>query len=197
MPVRTRTHRMPGISGVGLILVLVLAGPVMAGCAAGQGGGTAWQGAGAAGSDASAAPSMPGMPSMSPAGASQAAEPAAAVNASWSARPAFVATASAATQEAYRFALERGDVLRYMPCTCGCAAMEHRSNLDCFLKPSSTAGRAAWEEHASYCDICVNIALTAKRMVGDGRTLREIRAAIDTQFGGTGAPATDTEQPPA
>ncbi len=195
MHVATRTRRMPGISGIGLILVMVLAGPVMAACAGSQGGGAAWQGAGVAGGGASTAPSMPGMASMSPAAGSQG--EAAAVNASWSARPAFVSTAAAATQEAYRFALERGDVLRYMPCTCGCAAMEHRSNLDCFLKPASTAGRAAWEEHASYCDICVNIALTAKRMIGDGRTLREVRAAIDQQFGGAGAPATDTEQPPA
>lgn len=198
MRVPTRTRRMPGVSGIGLILLLALAGPLMVGCAGTQGSsGSGWQAAGAASGDAAAAPSMPGMASMSPTGGGQGAESTAVVDAAWSARPAFVRTASSATEEAYRFALERGDVLQYMPCTCGCAGMEHRSNLDCFLKPGSTAGRAAWEEHASYCDICVNIALTAKRMIGDGRTLREVRSAIDQQFGGTGAPATNTEQPPA
>lgn len=192
MRAQHRTRRLPGISGIGLILVLVLVGPVKAGCAGSQGGDASRQGAGVPGGSAAA----PSMPSMSAAGGNQGAA-AAVVDTAWSARPAFVSTASAATQEAYRFALERGDGLGYMPCTCGCAAVEHRSNLDCFLQPGSTAGRAAWEEHVSYCDICVNIALTAKRMAGDGRTLREVRPAIDQRFGGTGAPATDTEQPPA
>ena len=116
--------------------------------------------------------------------------------ASWNARPAFVSTAGEATQTAYAFAVEHGDVLSWMPCYCGCAAMGHGSNLDCFVQRHDANG-VAFEEHASYCDVCVDIALKAKSMFGQGQSLREIRQAIDATFGGGGAPGTETALPPA
>lgn len=117
--------------------------------------------------------------------------------ATWQGRPAFVTQNGAEVEAAYAYALERPDVIQWMPCYCGCAAMDHRSNLDCFFKPRSAGMPVAYEEHASYCDVCVKTALTAKRLLGQGMSLREIRAVVDAQFGSGSAPGTQTELPPA
>jgi hypothetical protein len=113
----------------------------------------------------------------------------------WAARPAYVDANGAATSEAYAYALTRPDLLQYMPCYCGCVAMDHRSNLDCFLRPRQAGMGISFEEHASYCVVCVDTALMAKRMLGEGASFAAIRAAVDAEFGDTGAPPTVTELP--
>ena len=116
--------------------------------------------------------------------------------AAWSERPSYVREASATTAAAYAFAMVHPEVLDWMPCYCGCAAMGHGSNADCFFKRHDASG-FAFEEHASVCDVCVKTALTAKAMFGRGSSLLEIRNAIDQSFGGSGAPGTVTPMPPA
>ena len=118
------------------------------------------------------------------------------VEAMMAARPAFVQSAGTRTREAYAFAIARPDVTDWMPCYCGCVAMDHRNNTDCYLKPRMAGATATFDEHASYCGICVDITLKAKSMVGEGRTLVEIRAAIDREFGSAG-PGTKTALPPS
>jgi len=115
---------------------------------------------------------------------------------SWAGRPEFVHAAHPAVQEAYAYALERPDVIEWLPCYCGCAAMDHRSNLDCFFKPRGPGEGIAFEEHASYCDICVQTALTAKQVMAKGRSLPEIRATIDAMYAAKGVPGTPTDLPP-
>jgi hypothetical protein len=118
------------------------------------------------------------------------------ISAAWSARPAFVRQGDPQVQEAYAFAVARPDVVEWMPCYCGCAGLDHRSNLECFLKHREAGGAIAFEEHASYCDICVKTALMAKQMLGQGATLAQMRAAVDGAFGGNGVDGTPTELPP-
>jgi Protein of unknown function with PCYCGC motif len=113
----------------------------------------------------------------------------------WAARPAFVSDAGQRTQTAYAYAVSRPDVLQWLPCYCGCGAMGHASNLDCFIKPTEGAP-VVFEEHGSYCDVCVDIALMANDMLARGQTLIQVRAAVDSSFGGL-APGTPTELPPA
>ena len=48
----------------------------------------------------------------------------------------------------YRFATTRGDVLRYMPCTCGCAQIGHTSNRSCYIK-AETAAAVTYTSHAA------------------------------------------------
>jgi hypothetical protein len=60
--------------------------------------------------------------------------------------PVFAATGD--TPELYRFARERGDVLQWMPCTCGCGRLGHASNRACYVK-SETADRTTWTSHAA------------------------------------------------
>jgi hypothetical protein len=37
-------------------------------------------------------------------------------------------------REAYRFAIANRDMLRQIPCYCGCGAEGHKSNADCYIK---------------------------------------------------------------
>ena len=113
----------------------------------------------------------------------------------WAARPDFVSV-SQDTKEAYEFALYHPDVLRWMPCYCGCEAMKHRSNLDCYLRPKVGGAATTFEQHASYCDLCVRITLLAKQMNLEGASLGAIRQAVDQTFGAAG-PGTLTDLPPA
>ncbi|NJD26764.1 MAG: hypothetical protein FIA92_00515 [Chloroflexi bacterium] len=119
----------------------------------------------------------------------------AAAQATWNVRPDYVRS-HPRIEAAYAYALARPDVITWLPCYCGCVAMDHRSNLDCFFKPTQPGASLEFEEHASYCDVCVETALMAKQMLADGASLAEIRDEVDATFGGR-APGTVTPLPPA
>ena len=48
----------------------------------------------------------------------------------------------------YEFATQRGDVLQWMPCTCGCADFGHASNRACYIK-SETDAQVTYTSHAA------------------------------------------------
>jgi hypothetical protein len=52
--------------------------------------------------------------------------------------PADIAKAPSEVREAYRFAINNRDTLRYIPCYCGCGSEGHTSNASCYVKDSST-----------------------------------------------------------
>ena len=60
--------------------------------------------------------------------------------------PVFASTAELA--ELYRFAATRGDVLQWMPCTCGCGDLGHVSNRACYIK-QETAETVTFTSHAA------------------------------------------------
>jgi hypothetical protein len=60
--------------------------------------------------------------------------------------PAFAREGDADTL--YRFATTHGDVLRWMPCTCGCAQVGHTSNRSCYIK-SETHADVTYTSHAA------------------------------------------------
>ena len=52
---------------------------------------------------------------------------------------------------AYRFAAANPEILKYIPCYCGCGEMGHGSNLDCYVDLFRPDGRAvSYENHAAY-----------------------------------------------
>ena len=61
--------------------------------------------------------------------------------------PVFASTPD--VQRLYRFALERGDELRFMPCYCGCGDVGHRSNRDCYVKAVNPDGTITFTSHAA------------------------------------------------
>ena len=179
VPTATWARRRRALGGSLAILVLAFSGGLVAACGGGD--------------------HVTAMPSMD-AGAPMAATPVpaadgAALEAAWAARPDYVRHAHPMVEEAYRYALEQPDVIQWMPCYCGCAALEHRSNLDCFFRSRMAGGAVGFEEHASYCDICIETALLAKQRLAEGRSLAEVRAEVDARWGGGGVPGTDTPLP--
>lgn len=185
-PARFASRRL-AVAWLPAFLVLILGGAVT-GCSGDHAGG----------------PADPAMPTMTPAahassapdqGSEDGIPSADAVATAWAMRPAFVSSAPQRTQAAYAFALARPDVVQWLPCYCGCGAMGHTSNLDCFIKPSEGAA-VVYEEHGSYCDVCVETALMGQDMLAKGATLIQMRAAVDASFGDL-APGTQTELPPS
>lgn len=109
--------------------------------------------------------------------------------------PAFLAASAPKVRDAYRFALANAQALETVPCYCGCGAMGHTSNLDCFLQHNGKEGGAlSFDRHAAGCGICVDIAQDVKRMTAEGQGPGAIRQYVDATYGSFG-PATDTPLP--
>ncbi len=194
---RSRATRLAGLrvrAIMPVFIVSVALGGAVAGCSGGPSPamtpGPATATASAAASAAPAAAASVPMGSMTMPTADE-------VTATWAARPDYVKALPAEGQAAYAFALARPDVLQWLPCYCGCASIPHRSNLDCFFQRREVKGTYSYEEHASFCDICVKTANLASGMLGQGSTITQTRGAVDATYGGGAAPGTDTALPPA
>jgi hypothetical protein len=49
----------------------------------------------------------------------------------------------------YRYAVEHGDALQYIPCFCGCGRFGHKSNRDCYIKSFNPEGTLTFTSHAA------------------------------------------------
>ena len=49
-------------------------------------------------------------------------------------------------REAYQFALANQDILKYIPCYCGCGKEGHKSVKDCFVQEVRAGGTVIWDE---------------------------------------------------
>lgn len=49
----------------------------------------------------------------------------------------------------YRYAVEHGDELQYIPCFCGCGRFGHKSNRDCYIKSFDPEGTLTFTSHAA------------------------------------------------
>ena len=65
-----------------------------------------------------------------------------------SALPDFVQDTAPQVKDAYRFAIANPDVLSDFPCYCGCGAMGHKNNLQCYIKEVRADGSIEFENHA-------------------------------------------------
>jgi hypothetical protein len=54
--------------------------------------------------------------------------------------PEFVLQAPPIVKTLYEFQITHGDLMRYMPCFCGCGADGHRSNRDCYVRRVRAGG---------------------------------------------------------
>ena len=77
-------------------------------------------------------------------------------------------------QQHYQFAAAHPGTYQSVPCFCGCEAMlEHRSLLDCFVRPDG-----GWERHASGCAVCIDESSMVQRMLNKGATDAAIRSSV-------------------
>ena len=65
-----------------------------------------------------------------------------------SALPDFAKDAPPQVQEAYQFAVANPEILQQMPCYCGCGAMGHQNNYQCYVKEVRADGALTFENHA-------------------------------------------------
>jgi hypothetical protein len=63
--------------------------------------------------------------------------------------PSFAIKGSPKVQEAYRYAAEHGEPLRYIPCFCGCKSVGHRNNEDCYVTERHADGRITFNSHSA------------------------------------------------
>jgi Protein of unknown function with PCYCGC motif len=47
--------------------------------------------------------------------------------------PSFARNGGSKVEAVYRYAVEHGEILEYIPCVCGCGAIGHRHNADCYV----------------------------------------------------------------
>ena len=96
--------------------------------------------------------------------------------------PADFQGAPVSVQQAYQFAAANPDVLTQIPCYCGCGAMGHTSNYSCYISDKSADGSLTFDSHALGCSICVDITQDTMRLLGQGKSVPEIRTYIDSTY---------------
>lgn len=93
-----------------------------------------------------------------------------------------IKTAPQSVQTAYRFAVANPDVMKNIPCYCGCGSIGHTSNYSCYVVENQPTGKLAYDYHATGCSICVDITQDAMRLLKDGKSVPEIRAYVDATY---------------
>lgn len=105
----------------------------------------------------------------------------------------------ATVRQVYEFAARHPEVLKYVPCYCGCERVDigHNGNHDCFVKSRAANGTVtAWDSHGMGCAICIDVGLDALALFNTGASPSQIRAAIDRKYGSSFPSSTPTPRPP-
>lgn len=99
----------------------------------------------------------------------------------------------------YDFAAQHPEVLKYVPCFCGCGSQGHKANESCFVARRDPKGNVLeWDTHGFGCTICVDVAREAMQLYASGADVNAIRAAIERKWTpGNGEGKTPTPMPPA
>ncbi len=96
--------------------------------------------------------------------------------------PAEVRSAPMIVQTAYQFSAANPDIMKDIPCYCGCENIGHISNYDCYVADVDTRGKITFDNHALGCSICVDITQDVMRMLRDGKSPQDARAYIDATY---------------
>jgi hypothetical protein len=62
--------------------------------------------------------------------------------------PEFVLAAAPEVKALYEFQVTHGDLMRYMPCFCGCGNSGHRNNRDCYIRRVNADGSVEFDSMA-------------------------------------------------
>lgn len=96
--------------------------------------------------------------------------------------PAEVQSAPVTVQTAYQFAAANPDIMKNIPCYCGCGNVGHTSNYNCYVSSVDDTGNIRWDSHALGCSICVDITQDVMRMLKDGKSPQDARAYVDVTY---------------
>ncbi len=93
-----------------------------------------------------------------------------------------VQAAPVVVQQAYQFAAANPDVMKDIPCYCGCGKIGHTSNYSCYVQHVDDKGNVAFDNHALGCSICVDITQDVMRLLREGKSPQDARAYIDATY---------------
>ncbi|MGM8213872.1 PCYCGC motif-containing (lipo)protein [Virgibacillus sp. W0430] len=98
--------------------------------------------------------------------------------------PAFLDKQSTEMQTLYQAVAHSQDLLELIPCYCGCGndSIGHKDNYDCFIFDNHADGSLTWDDHATKCQACLDIAAKSIIEFNNGKTVKEIRHLIDEQY---------------
>ncbi len=97
----------------------------------------------------------------------------------------------------YDFAAQHPEILKYVPCYCGCGADGHSANEACFVARRDARGNVLeWDTHGFGCTICVDVAREAMQLYSSGADVVAIRNAIEKRWAANVANRTPTPFPP-
>ncbi len=96
--------------------------------------------------------------------------------------PPEIKSAPAAVQQAYRYAVANPQVLKQIPCYCGCVDLGHTSNYDCYVSAVDANATITYDNHATGCSICVDITQDVVRLSKLGKPIAEIKTYIDQTY---------------
>lgn len=96
--------------------------------------------------------------------------------------PSEVQSAPVTVQTAYQFATPNPDVMKNIPCYCGCGSVGHTSNYDCYVFNVDDKGNIMFDYHALGCSICVDITQDVMRLLREGKSPQEARAYVDATY---------------
>jgi len=96
--------------------------------------------------------------------------------------PENVKSAPVKVQQAYQFAAANPEVMKHIPCYCGCGAMGHTSNYACYVSGVDANGKVNFDSHALGCSICVDITQDTMRLLKEGKSVAEIKTSIDQTY---------------
>ncbi|WP_409294879.1 PCYCGC motif-containing (lipo)protein [Peribacillus sp. SCS-26] len=98
-------------------------------------------------------------------------------------KPAFLAEKPEDMQMLYLAVSQNQKLLEQMPCYCGCGEEAgHKSNYDCFIYEKKDNGNIVWDDHATRCGVCMEIAAQSIIDLQDGKTIEEIRKQVDAKY---------------
>ena len=78
---------------------------------------------------------------------------------------------------AYRIAITIPEVLKAVPCTCGCTMIGHTSSKDCFINDDGS-----YSPHAANCDVCQDIAIDAFKLYKQGYSITKIQNVLQKKY---------------
>jgi len=96
--------------------------------------------------------------------------------------PGEVQSAPVTVQAAYQFAAANPDIMKNIPCYCGCGNVGHTSNYSCYVSQVDDKGKFTFDDHALGCSICVDITQDVMRLLKDGKSPQDARAYVDATY---------------
>ncbi len=96
--------------------------------------------------------------------------------------PSEMKSAPTTVQQAYQFAVANPEVMKQIPCYCGCGKIGHTSNYDCYVSGVESDGKINYDTHALGCSICVDITQDTMRLLRQGKTVTEIKSIVDQTY---------------